>query len=143
MRQKKKKVLEVVPSKTKNLVNPQKNQRFLRKQVRAMFCVSTKYITKKNVIIFSDNISMGGVFLETFEPLPVGTKVTLRFPFKSVLRPIQVQGKVVWNRKDFAEGKLGNKLPGMAIAFEKLERKNLNFIKEFLDQTPSYGWFLE
>ena len=86
---------------------------------------------------------MGGVFLETFDPLPTGTKVTLRFPIKSALRPIQIRGKVVWNRPQIEEGKLGNKMAGMAIEFESLKTNDVKFLKEFLDHTMSYGWFLE
>lgn len=141
---KSKKNIKVIVPKQKGFENLKKSeQRFIRKQVRAMFCVTTKYIKKKKIIVFSDNISMGGVFLETFDPLPAGTKLILKFPFKSVLRPIQIEGKVIWSRQDIEKDKLGNKAPGMAIAFENLKRKDINFMKEFLDNTTSYGWFLE
>ncbi|OGX05611.1 MAG: hypothetical protein A3G87_00605 [Omnitrophica bacterium RIFCSPLOWO2_12_FULL_50_11] len=115
----------------------------IRKHVRALFCLMSEYIKRKNVFVFSDNISTGGVFLETFDPLPPGTKVTLRFPLKSALRPIQIRGKVVWNRGEIQERRLGNKAAGMAVEFQSLKRRDMKFLKEFLDHTMSYGWFLE
>jgi len=114
-----------------------------RKHVRALFCVMTKYIKKKNTFVFSDNISMGGVFLESFEPLPCGSTVKLRFPLKSVLRPVEIQGKVVWNRTEDGKRHFGNKASGMAIAFQKVKRSDMKFLKECLDNTFNYGWFLE
>lgn len=135
--------LRIRVDKSSKSVSRDKAGRPTRKHVRALFCVTTRYIKKKNLFVFSDNISMGGVFLETFDPLPAGSKVSLRFPLKSALRPVQIEGRVVWNRPQIAEGQLGNKSSGMAIKFQSVKRNDLRFVKEFLDHTMSYGWFLE
>lgn len=117
-------------------------ERPLRKHARALFMVSTEYAKRKDTFVFSENISMGGVFLETPDPLPLGTKVKLRFPLRSAYRPIQIEGKVVWSRREVAEGKLGNKASGMGIVFQRIKKGDLDVLKEFLDYTHSYGWFL-
>ena len=117
----------------------QKKDRPLRKHTRAVFCVMTDYARKKNDIVFSENISMGGVFLETSDPLPAGAKIKLRFPLKSAYRPIQVEGKVVWSRKDDSGGK---ETSGMGIMFQKIKKNDLEVLKEFLDNTHTAGWFL-
>jgi len=114
----------------------------LRKRHRALFCVMTDYVKNKETIVFSENLSMGGVFLETSDPLPPGTKVKLRFPLKSVYRPILIEGKVIWNQKAIAHEKVGNKTPGMGITFQKIKKADAEIIKELLDQTYAYGWFL-
>ena len=126
-------------NKPSNQIKPAKK----RKSARVYFLVSTGSVKQDDMLICSDNISLDGVFLETVHPLPVGTKVKLRFPLKSTWEPIQVEGKVLWSRKELAKGILGNKMPGMGIAFEKIKKKDLKVLKEFLDQTPTYGWFLE
>lgn len=145
MNKRKKNVLNVKirVEKSSKALRKDQSTRPLRKHVHALFRVATKYIKKKKQFVFSDNISMGGVFLETFDPLPIGTRVTLRFPLKSALRPIQIEGRVVWNRPEIAEGKLGNKSSGMAVAFMSVKDVDRKFLKEFLDNTLSYGWYLE
>ena len=117
----------------------QKKERPLRKHARAVFCIMTEYARKKDNIVFSENISMGGVFLETSDPLPAGAKIKLRFPLKSAYRPIQVEGKVVWSRKDTVDGK---ETPGMGIMFQKIKKNDLEVLKELLDNTNTAGWFL-
>jgi uncharacterized protein (TIGR02266 family) len=116
-----------------------RKDRPLRKHMRALFCVMTDYARKKDTIVFSENISTGGVFLETSDPLPAGTKIKLRFPLKSAYRPIQVEGKVVWSRKESIAGK---EAPGMGIVFQKIKKGELEVLKEFLDHAPTSGWFL-
>jgi len=120
-------------------IKPAKN----RKNTRVCFSVNTGSAKQKDILAYSDNVSLGGVFLETDSPLPIGTKVTLRFPLKSTWEPMQVKGKVTWNRKKRAEGSLGSKTPGMGIIFEKMKKKDLSTLKEFLDHLPTYGWFLD
>jgi uncharacterized protein (TIGR02266 family) len=99
----------------------------------------TDYVRRKDTIVFSENISMGGVFLETSDPLPPGAKIKLRFPLKSAYRPIQIEGKVVWSRK---QGLSGKESPGMGIVFQKIKKGELEILREFLDHTHTAGWFL-
>lgn len=135
--------LKMAVRETPKTLRQGKVERPTRKHAHALFCVMTKFVKKKNQFVFSDNISMGGVFLETSDPLPPGTKVALRFPLKSALRPIEISGRVVRSHRRIEEGRLGTKTPGMAIAFESVKRVDAKFLKEFLDHTLSYGWFLE
>lgn len=142
MNKKRKNELNIRMEKSSKSISQDKITRPLRKHHRALFCVMTDYVKKNETIVFSENLSMGGVFLETGDPLPPGTKVKLRFPLKSAYRPIQIEGEVVWNQKKIAHEKVGNKTLGMGILFQKIKKVDAQIIKELLDQTYSYGWLL-
>lgn len=124
------------------ILRKNKHDRPLRRHHRALFCVMTEYVKRNEMIVFSENLSVGGVFLETIEPLSPGTKVKLRFPLKSPYRPIHIEGRVVWNRREIAHGKLGNKTAGMGILFQKIKKADTEVIQELLDHTHIGGWFL-
>lgn len=73
------------------------------------------------------DVSRGGVFVATYQPLPVGTSVVL-----DLILPddrIEVRGKVRW-RRDLCE----EAAPGMGIEFEKLDTKALSTIEAFCDR---------
>lgn len=89
----------------------------------------------------SENLSAGGVFVETVTPLPVGDKVRLKLPINSAFDPVKVEGRVIWNQPIGQEYRLGNKCPGMGICFENLDKKGKEVLQELLDMTPNYGWF--
>ena len=68
------------------------------------------------------------------------TSITfMDFPLKSSYKPMQINGKVMWNRKEILGGR---ETAGMGIAFEKMKKSDLNALKEFLDNIPTAGWFL-
>lgn len=50
------------------------------------------------LLAYSINLSTGGMFLETDQPLPVGSPLALRFTVPGS-DPIEVQGQVAWVRK--------------------------------------------
>ncbi len=60
--------------------------------------------------VFTHNISVGGTFIKTDNPLPVGSRFnfSLRVPPSEV--PLEVSGEVVWSQ---AEGRQ----PGMGVRF--------------------------
>jgi len=62
-----------------------------------------------------ENLSMGGAFVRTSEPLPVGTPVELELVRPGLKKAIHLVGSVV------SQGQ-GNP-PGMAIAFEPYDRE--------------------
>ncbi|MDD5218688.1 MAG: PilZ domain-containing protein [Candidatus Omnitrophica bacterium] len=138
------KVRKSVPKKKKQTIPVLGSRnRPLRKHARVLVMMSTQYDRSKNTVVFTENISMGGVFLETGDILASGTKVKLwltlggRFP-----EPVQINGKVIWSRKKFAGHHTGNKSPGMGIAFEGCSPKGLKILKEFFESVETSGWFL-
>lgn len=71
------------------------------------------------LVAYSSNLSKGGMFVETDNPLPMGTEVKLRFsiPGQGLL---EVQGVVAWVQA----WKAGEKSQGMGIRFEHLDAKH-------------------
>ncbi|MFH1397800.1 MAG: PilZ domain-containing protein [Candidatus Omnitrophota bacterium] len=66
------------------------------------------------------NISLNGVFLETENIEPKGTKVKLSFYFEGAGEALESEGEIVWNRAQ-TEKKDGVGYPvGMGIRFTKL-----------------------
>jgi type IV pilus assembly protein PilZ len=62
---------------------------------------------------YVENISEMGIFVAG-RPMPVGTKLTLRFPARGAVGPLTLGGIVRWTNP--ARGRH----PGMGIAFESL-----------------------
>lgn len=82
---------------------------------------------------FSVNISTGGLFLETDQPLPVGTPMTLEFPLPGHSQPVTCKAQVAWVNEPDAPRRLS--LPsGMGMQFLDLSLENLQAIRDFVKQ---------
>ena len=62
------------------------------------------------------NISRGGIFIQTETPLPIGTKLYIRFLLPGSQEVIKTEGEVVWRSEE-------GKQRGMGVAFKKLDRE--------------------
>jgi len=68
---------------------------------------------------YTQNISSGGIFIETREPLPVGTEVEMRFQPPGAEEVLEVTGKVMWVNP-YRPDSDDNPNPGMGIQFENI-----------------------
>lgn len=59
---------------------------------------------------YTRNISKGGTFIRTRQPLPKGTRFVFRLSVPTLEEPILLEGEVAWTRADDEE-------PGMGIRF--------------------------
>lgn len=59
---------------------------------------------------YTRNISKGGTFVKTAQPLPVGTRFVFRLSVPTLNEPIVLAGEVAWTREEGDE-------PGMGIRF--------------------------
>ena len=77
------------------------------------------------------DISVGGVFLETDQPLPHGSELHLDFRLTGDLAPIRCRGKVAWVN---SRAKLKNPdgTPGMGVEFLDIKRLDLLAIQSWL-----------
>ena len=73
------------------------------------------------------DVSRGGVFVATYQPLPIGTAVLLELSLPD--GRIEVHGKVRWRRELCEEA-----APGMGIEFDRLEANALSSIEAFCDR---------
>ena len=99
-----------------------------RRQPRLPISLEVAYRTAGAFLVsYSINLSKGGIFLETSQPLEVGEQVTLRFDVPGV-GPLEVIGTVAWVRTGTHDG-----LPdGMGIQFEQLDQQYGEIIDELV-----------
>ena len=72
------------------------------------------------------NISLRDVFLETTAPLPLQTRVQIRFHIPTQSEPIEMDGEVRWIEPGGAE-----QLPGMGIRFQGLRAREVWALNRF------------
>jgi hypothetical protein len=86
----------------------------LRKEPRVSIFVRVDFKDKEDFIYYySRNLSRGGIFIQTVDPLPPGTPIFLQL------------------RKE--ENEVGNKaIPGMGIQFLRIDEQNKKLLDDFL-----------
>jgi uncharacterized protein (TIGR02266 family) len=88
---------------------------------------------------YSLNISKGGIFIRTTNAKPAGTRIIFSLVLQDYSKLIEGEGKVVRVVKAEAEGG-SNQIPGMAIAFTRLDESSEelieNIIKNYHTKSP-------
>jgi type IV pilus assembly protein PilZ len=65
---------------------------------------------------YATTLCAGGLFIETEEPIDIGTRIKVRFRLPKGGRVHEIEGRVAWHRR--AEpGTPADRAPGMAIEF--------------------------
>jgi len=77
---------------------------------------------------FSENISEGGIFVATHDPLPEGERVKIEFTLPSG-KEVDAMGEVRWIRDQMV---MGDTMPGMGIRFLDLCEEDRVAIENFL-----------
>ena len=80
---------------------------------------------------FSENIEEGGIFVATFDPRPIDSKVVVNFKLPGG-RPVSARGIVHWVREYNPMNP--EMAPGMGVKFTDLLAEDKEAIKEFLTQ---------
>jgi uncharacterized protein (TIGR02266 family) len=79
---------------------------------------------------YSVDISHGGIFIRTKDPLPVGTNLRFEFQLKDASPLITGDGTVVWTR-DFDPTRSGV-APGMGVRFDRLPSESQDVLEQIL-----------
>jgi len=105
-----------------------------RKDDRKPLNVSIEFKGRRKLInALSYNLSLGGVFVATKEPLKVTEKVFVKLKAKEKPVSFNLEGEVVWNNGRGC-GRHRRDLPtGMGIKFSDSRNLNKKTIKNFLD----------
>jgi type IV pilus assembly protein PilZ len=86
---------------------------------------------------YTKNISKGGTFIKTKNPLPIGTEFVFVLSFPHVERTLQLSGEVVWIDSGEGEGSSGE--AGMGIRFnfktEEERRQVARFVEGMMSDT--------
>jgi len=67
---------------------------------------------------YSVDVSHGGIFIRTKDPLPVGTSMRFEFQLKDATPLITGEGTVVWTREH--DPSRTGVAPGMGVRFDRL-----------------------
>jgi uncharacterized protein (TIGR02266 family) len=102
-----------------------------RREPRVSIFVRVDFKDKEDFIFYySRNLSKGGIFIQTVDPLPTGTPIILQLTLPGNPHPLEIESKVVWSRKDEEEGT--KVIPGMGIQFLGLEDQSKKLLDDFL-----------
>ena len=83
------------------------------------------------------DVSRGGIFIRTREPLPVGTRLKLDFQLVDTAPLFQGDGTVVWIREhDPARQGVA---PGMGVRFDKLASDSQRVLDRILSEKQKRG----
>ena len=82
-------LLSDLKSKKKLFKNKRKNPR-IASEAKVIYTSEEEFGEE-----FIQNISLDGVFLEMFEPLPIGQEINISIPFSNREKYIKIKGKVV------------------------------------------------
>ncbi|MBW2095909.1 MAG: TIGR02266 family protein [Deltaproteobacteria bacterium] len=80
---------------------------------------------------YTGNISAGGLFIKTENPLGPGRQFQLKLQLPGVEKAIQVKCEVVWSRK--RESSTPEKPSGMGVKFSEIAEKDYKLIKRYLE----------
>ncbi|WP_225072350.1 TIGR02266 family protein [Desulfuromonas sp. CSMB_57] len=107
----------------------------MRLQVRFRLADGEHYLTDYTV-----NVSTGGFFLESQQPLPPGTPLSLEFSLPGHTEPIRCSAQVAWVNQP--TDKKNRRLPaGMGVQFQDLSLKDMSLIRSFVTRalvTPEW-----
>lgn len=90
-----------------------------------------EYATAEEFLIdYTANVSIGGMFIKTREPLELGTRFRIRFRLPTRKKPIEAYAVVRWC---LPPDKAGRMEPGMGIQFEELSPRDFAEVERMLE----------
>jgi type IV pilus assembly protein PilZ len=107
-----------------------------RKDPRADVQIEIQYQTDREFLAaYTKNISGGGVFIRTSQPLSLNQKVALRFTLPSIDHQFEIGGLVVWVNSS----PRGAFPVGMGIKFLEIKPADADAVAEFVRNTGGEG----
>jgi type IV pilus assembly protein PilZ len=82
------------------------------------------------LIDYTANMSIGGMFIQTSNPLEVGTRFRLRFRIPGRDEPVDTVGEVCWV---LTQEEAGCMQPGMGVRFEELAGIDRDAVESMLE----------
>jgi len=106
-----------------------------REEPRVEVDIEVRYRTAQEFLsAYSRNISGGGIFVRTPQPLPLNHGVRLRFTLPGIVHRFEVSGIVVWSNPGSSRSSLPS---GMGIKLVDLDPHSRELIAEFIKaQSP-------
>lgn len=103
-----------------------------REDQRVAVEVSVTMESDSNVYVgFTDNISEGGLFVATYDLVPIGSTLQLQFQLPDEEEPISVEAEVRWHRPADSQGE--GLMPGFGARFLDVDDADQERIEQFVD----------
>lgn len=100
-----------------------------RKEQRIPVEIEVKYSTGDSFVVdWTMNISRGGMFIRTPNPLPVGSNLKIYFSVPGAQEGIYAEGIVRWR----VEPSDPNVIPGMGVEITNINEDSRNILEEFI-----------
>jgi type IV pilus assembly protein PilZ len=101
-----------------------------REEPRVDVDIEVRYRTAQEFLsAYARNISGGGIFVRTPQPLPLNHSVRLRFTLPGIAHRFEVKGIVVWSNPASSRSSLPS---GMGIKLVDLDPHSRGLIAEFV-----------
>jgi len=111
-------------------VGPQRTRLEKRVSTRVPIRVLVEYEAVEDFLAdYTSNVSLGGMFIQTREPLDIGTRFRLRFRLPDRAKPVETYGTVRWV---IPQGSGPGVVPGMGIQFDALTAGDLRAVQAYL-----------
>lgn len=105
-----------------------------RKEIRVLQTLSLKYKNKKSFVnAYTGNLSSGGLFIRTENPLKQGEHFLFKLQLPGLPDPMRIKCEVAWSRKK-AE-KMDDSPAGMGVTFIEMSKKDNEMLKQYLKDT--------
>ncbi|MBI3609856.1 MAG: TIGR02266 family protein [Nitrospirae bacterium] len=102
-----------------------------RKDPRFDVSIKVDYSTKGMFISnYVTNLSKGGVFIQTENPLPIQSQINLTFTLPDININIEAKGRVAWTY-DIKKG-TSTIVPGMGIKFTEIADEHKALIADYI-----------
>ena len=107
-----------------------------RKEERILKTLSLKFKDRQAFIkAYTENISEGGLFIRTENPLKQGDAFLLKLQLSGIAEPLEVKCEVAWTRKQVEDS--ANRPSGMGIKFTGTSDRDKGILKEFINNQGS------
>jgi uncharacterized protein (TIGR02266 family) len=102
-----------------------------RREARVPRAVSLSYKDQESFArAYTGNISGGGLFIRTKNPLGQGDQFVLNLQLAGLPNPMRIKCEVVWSRAE--ESAAGKRPPGMGVKFLEMSTKDEQALKHYL-----------
>lgn len=104
----------------------------VRKSTRVSIHTPASFrVNNNDLSAYIHDLSTGGTFIESNEPLAIGTVLDIEFTIPDREELIEVQGEVKWSIDDPAKCSIDN-VPGMGINFLDISQESKNIIADYV-----------
>ena len=109
-----------------------------RKHDRVMKRLTVRYKDRQTLIAaVTSNLSAGGVFIRTDNPLNAGERFLIELYLKELGETLEIPCQVKWTREKTSDSR--GEPPGMGVEFSELSQKNAQLLKRYLKPRMKYN----